>query len=46
MSDMRNVVVHEYFQVDIAIVWQGIQSDLPALVPQLQEFLWREDLDE
>lgn len=28
MSDMRNVMVHEYFRVDLEIVWDGIQNDL------------------
>lgn len=39
MNDMRNVVAHEYFQVDIRRVWVTIQDDLPLLVPQLQELL-------
>ncbi len=39
MNDMRNVVTHEYFQVDIQRVWATIQDDLPLLVPQLQELL-------
>jgi uncharacterized protein with HEPN domain len=26
---MRNVVIHEYFQVDLQIVWETIQTDLP-----------------
>lgn len=36
---MRNVVTHEYFQIDIQRVWETIQDDLPLLVPQLQELL-------
>lgn len=39
MSDMRNVMAHEYFRVNLEIVWDGIQTDLPPLVPQLQELL-------
>jgi uncharacterized protein with HEPN domain len=41
MSDMRNVMAHEYFRVNLEIVWDGIQTDLPLLVPQLQELLNR-----
>jgi uncharacterized protein with HEPN domain len=41
MSNMRNVVAHEYFQVDLQRVWKTIQTDLPPLVPQLQELLNR-----
>ena len=29
--EMRNALAHGYFNVDLAIVWQTIQSDLPAL---------------
>jgi uncharacterized protein with HEPN domain len=28
---MRNALAHGYFTVDLAIVWQTIQNDLPAL---------------
>ncbi|WP_084301291.1 HepT-like ribonuclease domain-containing protein [Comamonas badia] len=33
---MRNAVAHGYFQVDYAIVWQTIASDLPNLRAQAQ----------
>lgn len=39
MNSMRNVVAHEYFQVELQRVWGTIQTDLPPLVPQLQELL-------
>ena len=39
MSDMRNIVVHEYFGVSDKILWETIQSDLPPLVPLLQKLL-------
>jgi uncharacterized protein with HEPN domain len=42
MGGMRNVVTHEYFQVNLSRVWETIQNDLPSLVPQLQEILKRE----
>lgn len=29
--DKRNALSHGYFGVDLEIVWQGIQSDLPVL---------------
>jgi uncharacterized protein with HEPN domain len=31
MRGMRNITVHEYFKVDLAIIWETIQSDLPNL---------------
>ncbi len=42
MQAIRNVVVHEYFRVDVAILWQTITQNLPPLVPVLQEILRRE----
>jgi uncharacterized protein with HEPN domain len=29
--EMRNALAHGYFTVDLAIVWQTIQNDLPSL---------------
>jgi len=28
---LRNMLIHEYFGIDIRIVWQVIQNDLPKL---------------
>jgi uncharacterized protein with HEPN domain len=39
MSDMRNVITHEYFQIKLRIVWDGIQMELPPLVEPLQRLL-------
>lgn len=39
MRGVRNVVVHEYFGVDDAILWQTVQGDLPPLVPLLEAVL-------
>jgi len=39
MSDMRNIVAHEYFQIDIETLWETTQQDLPLLIPQLQALL-------
>jgi uncharacterized protein with HEPN domain len=39
MRGMRNITVHEYFQVDLAIIWETIQSDLPALYSSLKELI-------
>ena len=43
MSDMRNIVVHEYFGVSNKILWETIQSDLPPLVPLLKKLLESKD---
>lgn len=36
---IRNVVIHEYFRVDLDIVWETIQQDLPSLIGQLEKLL-------
>ena len=46
MRDMRNVMTHEYFQVDLEIVWDSIQSDLSPLASQLQNLLESESNQE
>ena len=33
--EMRNALAHGYFNVDLTIVWQTIQNDLPALKAQV-----------
>ncbi|MFB2934850.1 DUF86 domain-containing protein [Aerosakkonemataceae cyanobacterium BLCC-F154] len=42
MGDMRNVIAHEYFQVNLRIIWNTIQNNLPSLVNLLQELIQRE----
>jgi uncharacterized protein with HEPN domain len=39
MSDMRNVVAHGYFGVDLSIVWQTATQDVPKLGPLLSPLL-------
>jgi uncharacterized protein with HEPN domain len=35
----RNIVIHEYFAVDLGIVWTIIRKNLPALKHALQNML-------
>jgi uncharacterized protein with HEPN domain len=39
MRGVRNVVVHEYFGVDDAILWETVHGDLPPLEPLLEAVL-------
>ena len=39
MSDMRNVVAHGYFGVDLSIVWQTATTDVPKLGQPLRRLL-------
>ena len=34
---LRNRIVHEYFGVDIGIVWSVVSQDLPHLKSQIQD---------
>lgn len=36
---MRNRLIHAYFDVNLDVVWQTIQEDLPGLVVQLAGIL-------
>lgn len=35
--DMRHRLVHEYFSVDLDILWATVEDDLPGLVRSLEE---------
>ncbi len=39
MRSLRNIVVHEYFGVDMRIVWETIHKDLPPIVPLLKNVM-------
>lgn len=39
LKGLRNVIVHQYDRVDVGIVWNVIQGDLPPLVPLLEKVL-------
>ena len=35
MAGMRDKLIHEYFGVDLEIIWQAINHDLPLIQPSL-----------
>jgi uncharacterized protein with HEPN domain len=37
IKDFRNLLVHEYFGVDLEIVWNVITNDLPHLYQMMQQ---------
>lgn len=41
---MRNKVAHEYFGVDVRVLWQTVREDLPPLVATLKALASRSDL--
>jgi uncharacterized protein with HEPN domain len=36
---LRNILVHEYFGIDVKIVWDILQKDLPEFKIQIKEIL-------
>jgi uncharacterized protein with HEPN domain len=40
---MRNRIIHEYFRVNLAAVWDTIQNDLPILIEQIEPLVPPED---
>ncbi len=39
IKDFRNILIHEYFGVDLRIVWNAIHQDLPSLLKATTEIL-------
>jgi len=39
ITGMRNRLIHAYYDVNLEVVWQTVQTDLPTLVPQLKKLL-------
>lgn len=39
IMDTRNKLIHDYFGVDLKLVWQMAKTDIPALKIQIEEIL-------
>ncbi len=39
MISFRNTVLHEYFGIDIELLWQTIEEDVPGLAEKIQKIL-------
>jgi len=35
MQGLRNIIVHEYDRINLEVIWNVVQQDLPPLVPLL-----------
>jgi len=36
---MRNILVHDYFGVDLEAVWNAVENDIPALKAQIKRMM-------
>ena len=41
ISDMRNRLVHGYFEIDVGKVWKAATEDIPDLIATLEQLLSR-----
>lgn len=42
MAGMRNLMIHEYDNVDLGIVWESVRNDIPVLIAQIGPLLDRD----
>lgn len=39
IEKMRHILVHDYYRIDILLLWDIISKDIPALEVQISEYL-------
>jgi uncharacterized protein with HEPN domain len=39
MAGIRDKLIHDYFGVNLSVVWKTVKQDLPALEPQIRSIL-------
>jgi uncharacterized protein with HEPN domain len=39
MIGLRNILIHEYFRVDLSRIWKILQENIPALVKRLESIV-------
>jgi uncharacterized protein with HEPN domain len=45
MSGFRNALVHDYFGIDLGIVWLAIERDVPAREKAVADLIRRMDAE-
>ena len=43
MAGMRDKLIHEYFGIDLEIVWEVVNNELPPIKPLIQKVLEEEE---
>jgi uncharacterized protein with HEPN domain len=39
IAGMRNRLIHEYFRIEIELLWDAVQRDIPELIDQLESLV-------
>ena len=39
IADMRNLMIHKYWDVDLDIVWDTVQRDVPRVIAAIEAYL-------
>jgi uncharacterized protein with HEPN domain len=39
MTGLRNLLIHEYDDIDMGVVWMTVKEELPRLVTQIESLL-------
>lgn len=39
-GDLRNLVIHEYFRINLAFIWDIVENDIPTLKQQIEFILY------
>lgn len=42
MIDLRNRLIHVYFDLNLDVIWKTVKQDLPQMLPMLESLLDRE----
>ncbi len=40
---MRNKLVHHYFRIDVPLVWEVVERDIPSLIAQIEPIVPKDD---
>ena len=43
MKRMRNRLIHAYYTVDLDIVWDTLQNNIPQMIPELQSIIAQDE---
>ena len=46
MAGTRDKLIHEYFGVNLKVLWKAMNKDIPALKPKIEEMLREMDEDQ